>query len=229
MSIEPGLDRQIHDEIMALMVKANGSPKHYRKPVPSTSPAVAKHKRDVPRDEIVNACINRAAATKLAIVKLIDLGFGDDAMTLARSLLELVANTAWMLSGQNWPFRLDHYWASYELYRQRLARAAPFHRAHESDIQAAAAKFEAGVAAEVASFFNSRDTWPWALSDERIVVALSGALKELMGKSNSEDAASDGGNSSGEKGKTDKRTRAARRARVARSIPRSSTILSMPI
>jgi hypothetical protein len=173
---------QTHQAIVALYPKFGAKRLLFRKPDRTTAvpPDLCVGGRfESPRDEIVNALVNRAAAVKETIAILAAGERGDDAMVLARVLLELGISVAWMLSG-NWPERVDLYGASIEAFRGDLADSAAAHFPPDAPIVARAAAWSASAGQQVANAVFRSDRIDWARDPKGKSIGTRGMLIELL-------------------------------------------------
>ncbi len=115
--------------------------------------------RGVVRDNAVCALANKGCNTHASVRTLTDAGNGDDAMVLARVLLETAVIFRWMMIDQ--PYRLDLYCLSSALFTRRWTQLVVQHFSHESRVVADA---NAALTAEdstvvQAAFGNAHYKW----------------------------------------------------------------------
>ncbi|MBI3048078.1 MAG: hypothetical protein HYY76_07170 [Acidobacteria bacterium] len=115
--------------------------------------------KGVVRDNAVCAVANKGCNTHASVRMLTDAGNGDDAMVLARVLLETAVIFRWMMIDQ--PYRLDLYCLSSALFKRRWTQLAVQHFSHESRLVAdAKAALSAEDSAVVeAAFGNVAYRW----------------------------------------------------------------------
>lgn len=115
--------------------------------------------KGVVRDRAVCALANKGCNTHASVRTLTDAGNGDDAMVLARVLLETAVIFRWIMIDQ--PYRLDLYCLSSGLFRRRWTQLAVQHFSHEPGVVADAnAAFTAEDSAVVqAAFGNALYRW----------------------------------------------------------------------
>ena len=92
--------------------------------------------KGVVRDNAVCALANKGCNTHAAVRMLADAGNGDDAMVLARVLMETAVIFRWMMLDR--PYRIDLYCLSSALFKRRWTRLAVQHFSHEADVVARA-------------------------------------------------------------------------------------------
>lgn len=90
--------------------------------------------KGVVRDKAVCALANKGCNTHASVRTLTDAGNGDDAMVLARVLLETAVIFRWMMIDQ--PYRLDLYCLSSALFKRRWTQLAVQHFSHEPRVVA---------------------------------------------------------------------------------------------
>ncbi len=90
--------------------------------------------KGVVRDKAVCALANKGCNTHASVRTLTDAGNGDDAMVLARVLLETAVIFRWMMI--DLPYRLDLYCLSSALFKRRWIHLAVQHFAHDSRLVA---------------------------------------------------------------------------------------------
>jgi len=115
--------------------------------------------KGVLRDNAVCALANKGCNSHAAVRALADAGNGDDAMVLARVVLETAVVFRWMMIDQ--PYRLDLYCLSSQLFKRRWTQIALQYFSHEPDIvaKASAALTTEEAAVVDAAFGNVRYTW----------------------------------------------------------------------
>jgi hypothetical protein len=113
----------------------------------------------VRRDFAVCALANKGCNTHASVRILTDAGSGDDAMVLARVLLETAVIFRWMMIDQ--PYRLDLYCLSSALFKRRWTQLVAQHFSREPDVVATAnAALTAEDSAMVeAAFGNVQYRW----------------------------------------------------------------------
>ena len=113
----------------------------------------------VVRDKAVCALANRGCNTHASVRTLTDTGNGDDAMVLARVLLETAVTFRWMMIDR--PYRLDLYCLSSALFRRRWTQLAIQHYSQESRFvaEANAALTAEDSAVVEAAFGNTPYKW----------------------------------------------------------------------
>ena len=115
--------------------------------------------KGVVRDKAVCALANKGCNTHASVRTLTDAGNGDDAMVLARVLLETAVIFRWMMIDR--PYRLDLYCLSSALFKRRWTQLAVQHFPHESRLvaEANAALTAEDSAVVEAAFGNVHYKW----------------------------------------------------------------------
>ena len=115
--------------------------------------------KGVVRDKAVCALADKGCNTHASVRTLTDAGNGDDAMVLARVLLETAVTFRWMMIDQ--PYRLDLYCLSSALFKRRWTQLAVQHFSHEPSVlaEANAALTAKDSAVVEAAFGNVRYKW----------------------------------------------------------------------